>query len=63
MTVCMIGAAMAVSACAANGDDVDYSYERQAPYADERTATSMEAPAPVVETHKAERVFESAQRK
>ncbi len=60
MTVSMVGAVMALSACASSGEDMDYSYERQAPYADERTASSApEEAAPV----SAERTFEAAQRK
>lgn len=51
----MIGSALALTACAADGS-ADYSYESQAPYADERTVGAQEA-AP------AERVFEQRQRK
>lgn len=52
----MVGSALALTACAADGQ-ADYSYESQAPYADERTVGSEEAPA------QAERVFEQRQRK
>ena len=67
MTLCMVGSAMALSACASNGSDVDYSYEQQAPYAEERTASGGPEDVVVVETkkveHKMERTFEKAQRK
>ena len=64
MTVSMAGVVMALAACASNGDSVDYSYERQAPYADERTASSAPEEVVVVETtKKMERTFEAAQRK
>lgn len=54
----MIGSALALTACASNTKNADYGYESQAPYADERTV-GAEEPAPM----KAERVFESRQRK
>ncbi|MCB1556782.1 MAG: hypothetical protein KDJ15_05660 [Alphaproteobacteria bacterium] len=67
MNICVLGAAIALSACASKGGDVDYSYERAAPYGDERTVGMVEEEVVVVtapvETKKAERVFESAQRK
>lgn len=68
MTVCVFGAAMALSACASNDGSVDYSYERQAPYADERTVGSVEEvvvmkeEAPVV-VKKAAPMYDAAQRK
>ena len=52
----MVGSALLLTACAADGQ-ADYSYESQAPYADERTVGDTAAPAP------AERVFEQKQRK
>ena len=52
----MIGSALALTACAADGS-ADYSYESQAPYADERTVGNETPAAP------AERVFEQRQRK
>lgn len=48
----VLGAALAVSACAANGS-ADYGYETQAPYASDRT----------VGDHGAEPVFQARQAK
>ena len=57
MTIALVGVAMSLSACAGTDGEADYSYESQAPYADERTVGAEEAPAP------AERVFERRQMK
>lgn len=65
MTMTMICGAMAVSACASNGSNTDYTGEVAAPYADERTvgheemmaAPAKTAPAP----KKAEKVFHASQ--
>ena len=62
VTTLLVGSALALGACAANSD-ADYNYETQAPYADERTVGSEEAPVVVTEPRRAERVFESSQRK
>lgn len=37
VTFCVLGAALALSACASQSGDADYGYESQAPYANERT--------------------------
>ncbi len=58
ITVFMVGAAMALTACAATDGESDYSYETQAPYADERTVGDEGA-----ESAGAERVFQRRQRK
>lgn len=71
MTACVFGSAMALSACVTDSSTVDYSYEKQAPYADERTVGSMGeeevvvvAPAKAkVETKTADRMYDDAQRK
>lgn len=55
----VLGSAMALTACAATDGESDYSYETQAPYADERTVGSEEEVVAV----KAERVFQKRQRK
>ncbi len=56
IAILVMGSALGLTACAADGS-ADYSYESQAPYADERTVGEEGRPAP------AERVFESKQRK
>jgi hypothetical protein len=54
----IIGAALALSACA-NKQAVDYGYEKQAPYASDRTVgTSQPAPAA-----KGDTVFKAKQNK
>jgi hypothetical protein len=58
-TISLLAVALAAGACA-NKKSADYTYETQAPYADERTVG--EQPAPVV-NHTPERTFEKAQRK
>lgn len=68
MTVCVLGAAAALSACASSGSDVDYSYEKNAPYGEERTVGSMEEVVVVkeeapVEVKKAAPMYDAAQRK
>ncbi len=57
----ILGSTIAVAACAGNGiSDADLDGTMtQAPYAEERTIGSTEAPAPVVRS--AEPVFESRQ--
>ncbi|HIF25731.1 MAG TPA: hypothetical protein EYG18_02700 [Micavibrio sp.] len=62
VTTMLVGSALTLGACASNGE-ADYNYETQAPYADERTVGSEEAPVVVTEPRRAERVFESSQRK
>ena len=57
VTTLVLGSALALTACAGTDTEADYSYEAQAPYADERTVGAQEEPV------KAERVFESRQRK
>lgn len=57
MTLAMIGAAsLTLAACTADGE-ADYTYEQQAPFADERTVGTVEPVA------KAEPVFKKAQTK
>lgn len=38
ITICAIGAALAVTGCASKQANVDYSHESAAPYSDSRTA-------------------------
>ncbi len=58
VAITVIGAALALSACA-NKQAVDYGYEKQAPYASDRTVgTSQAAPATSGTT-----VFKSKQNK
>ena len=55
----IVGSALGLSACAGTDGEADYSYETQAPYADERTVGAEEE----VVAAPAERVFERRQRK
>jgi hypothetical protein len=55
VTFCVLGAALAVTACTAQRGDANYGYEQQAPYASERTVGS--------ETKSAEPVFQKSQHK
>ena len=55
-TIMFVGTALALTACSGTSGESDYSYEQQAPYADERTVGAEES-AP------AERVFQARQRK
>ncbi len=58
-TLTIVGAALALSACANNGKAVDYGYEKQAPYASDRTVgTTAAAPAA-----KGDTVFKAKQNK
>lgn len=61
LTLCLIGGAFALSACAQNTGTADYSYESQAPYAAERTVGTEEIRA--VRTKSAETMFNTRQRK
>ena len=54
VTFCVLGAALALSACASQKGDSDYGYESHAPYASERT---------VGETGTADPVFRARQAK
>jgi hypothetical protein len=63
-TISLLAVALAAGACA-NKKNVDYTYETQAPYADERTVGEQQ---PVVTqdratTQNSERMFEKTQRK
>ncbi len=60
VTTLMVGSAMALAACAPTKTEADFGYETQAPYADERTVGRVQQPAPAP---RAERVFETRQRK
>jgi len=59
-TIALVGTAMALTACAGTDGEADYSYESEAPYADERTVGAEEE---IVEPVRAERVFRQQQRK
>jgi uncharacterized lipoprotein YmbA len=56
MTIMLVGTALALTACSSTEKEADYSYETEAPYADERTV-GAEIVAP------AEKVFVAKQRK
>jgi hypothetical protein len=59
--IALMAVALAAGACANKQPAADYTYETQAPYAEERTVGEQQQ-APVVE-HQAERNFDRAQRK
>lgn len=57
VSLAIIGASLALTACSNTGS-ADYSYESQAPYADERTVGSVETPV-----KKADTIFQGRQAK
>lgn len=59
VTALFVGSCLALSACAGTETEADYSYEAEAPYADERTVGAE----PEGSTHDADRVFMEKQRK
>ena len=56
LSVCLLGTVVALSACASNERNADYSYETAAPYTENRTVDAKEVAAKP-------QVFESRQRK
>ncbi len=64
VTTLLVGSALSLTACAGTETDADYSYETQAPFADERTVgTEEEVVVRTAPPQRAERVFERQQRK
>ena len=59
LTLCMIGATLAVAGCASKGQQADYSQESAAPYSESRTAGGESA----VTTTRADRTFRKTQNK
>jgi hypothetical protein len=57
--ITVIGAALALSACADNKQSVDYGYEKSAPYASNRTVGTEQA----VPARKGDTVFKAKQNK
>lgn len=56
LSVCLLGTVVALSACASNERNADYSYETAAPYTENRTVGAKEVAAKP-------QVFEARQRK
>ncbi len=56
LSVCLLGTALALSACASNERNADYSYETAAPYTESRTVGAKEV-------RQEPRVFEQRVRK
>jgi hypothetical protein len=61
-TVLLVGSAMSLGACAGN-QNADYSYEQQAPFAEDRTVGAQEVVVTRPAPRRVEQVFEATQRK